>query len=65
VDPQVIRDFQKFAEEFEKNKSWGTITVEFREGVPMTIASNVQRRIIGAQQAQIARGEKPYVKEYR
>ncbi len=65
MDPQVIRDFQHFAEEFEKSKSWGTITLEFREGVPMTISSHVNRRIVGPQQAQIAKGDKPYVKEYR
>jgi hypothetical protein len=65
VDPQVIRDFTQFAEQLEKDKAWGSIIVEFREGIPMTISSQVNRRIIGAQQASIAKGEKPNVKAYR
>jgi hypothetical protein len=65
VDPQYIRDFQKFAEELERTKAWGEIVVVFRAGVPMSIASTVNHRINGPEQAAIARGEKPYVKEYR
>ena len=65
MDPQVIRDVTQFAEQFEKDKAWGTVTLEFREGVPMTVSSQVNRRIIGPQQAAVAKGDKPNVRNYR
>jgi hypothetical protein len=65
VDPQYIRDFQRFAEDLEKSQAWGEIVVSFKAGVPMSIKSTVSHRIEGPDQAKIAKGEKPNGIEYR
>ena len=65
MDPQYIRDFQRFAEDLEKAQAWGEIVVTFRAGIPMSIKSSIIHRVEGPAQAKIAKGEKPYVKEYR
>jgi hypothetical protein len=71
VDPQYIRDFQKFAEELEKSKAWGEIVVVFKAGVPMSISRTVNHRITGPDQAAVAAGNKnkggnnPYGYEHR
>jgi hypothetical protein len=65
MDLQYVRDFQRFAEEMERTKSWGEIVIVFKAGVPMSIASTVNHRIVGPDQAQIAKGEKPNAIEYR
>lgn len=65
MDPQVIRDITRFAEQFQKDKCWGTITLVFRMGTAMSIEATVNHRITGPEQAQVAKGEKPNAIEYR
>jgi hypothetical protein len=66
LDPQLVRDFTRFATQFAKDESWGEIRVVFRKGVPMSIATMVDTQIFGPAQAEAAsKGRKPNVKEYR
>lgn len=65
MDPQVLRNVTRFAEQFQKDQCWGTITLVFRMGTAMSIEATVNHRINGPAQAQVAKGEKPHVVEYR
>lgn len=65
MDPQVIKDITRFAEQFDRDKCWGTITLVFRMGVPMSIEATVNQRVTGPAQAALAKGEKPNAIEYR
>jgi hypothetical protein len=60
IDPQLIRDFEKFVLQFQKDQSWGKLEVTFRKGVPMSIGVFVDNQIYGPAQAEAAsKGRKP------
>jgi hypothetical protein len=60
IDPQLIRDFERFALQFQKDHSWGKIEVMFKKGVPMSIGVFVDNQIYGPAQAEAAsKGRKP------
>lgn len=68
IDPQLIRDFERFVLQFQKDQSWGKIEVNFKKGVPMSIGVFVDNQIYGPAQAEAAsKGRKPDGKqpEYR
>jgi hypothetical protein len=63
---QAIQDFTRFANEFHTRKDWGSVTVVFRAGVPMSIESAVSRRLVGPEQTQVAKtGGTTHGIEYR
>jgi hypothetical protein len=58
IDPQLIRDFEKFVLQFQKDAAWGKIEVVFRKGVPMSIGVFVDNQIFGPAQAEAASNER-------
>lgn len=63
---QAIQDFTRFANEFHTRRDWGSVTVVFRAGVPMSIESAVSRRLVGPEQTQVAKtGGTTHGIEYR
>jgi hypothetical protein len=62
---QIVQDFTRFATEFYTRKDWGSVTVVFRAGVPMSIESAVSRRLNGPEQTAIAKGGTTHGTQYR
>jgi hypothetical protein len=63
---QIVQDFTRFATDFYTKKEWGSITVVFRSGVPMSIERAISNRVLGPEQTAVATGGKTHGRpEYR